>query len=162
MRIFPGHRIRARQFGDNYMVSRKADPLLFASAFAVQYFGGGFVVNFGLVNDREPEIKGVPISGVSPTGKREPQPVIANTKKFDEEGRLWVALKVKIDLETLRIKEATVVCTDRLASDNEEEALHALAVLTRADELHQIVHFHLRHGVVRPAQGRLRHLFWSV
>lgn len=165
MKIHPGHNIRTAKFGDSVVVSRGSSPFLWGGAFSVVYAGDFFLVNFGLVNEIEPEVRGVPISGVMADGTRVEQPRVECPKDdFDAEGRLWVALRVEVDDKgRFTAKKATVVTTKQIKSSGDEKVgLHPLALLTRGSELHQITHFHLRHAWVTPPQGPARHFFWSA
>lgn len=167
MKIFPGNNVRTAQFGSDYIVSRASNPLTFASAFATSFHGDFFLVNFGLLNEAEPTINKVPISGIDREGKpvQGGQPRLFNPDHFDAEGRLWVAVKVVTEGERneLGIKELSVITTRSLLKENTNDtAVHPLALLRKSGEMHQITHFNLRYSKQTESLGRGRHFFWSV
>lgn len=167
--IYPGHNIRTRSFGQDgrhVIVSRGSNPALWSGAFAIALGGDYVTVNFGMVNEVEPEINGVPISGVTDKGVRVGQPQLNMGDDFDAEGRQWVALQVEVNDDGRFSKKPTVVMTkDIRRSGDEKIGLHPLGVFTRTSELHQITHFNLKHAwvkSVRKDSGPARHFFWSA
>ena len=169
MKVFPGNNVRTAKFGSDYIVSRSAHSLTFASAFATSFHGGFFLVNFGTVNDEEPTIGDAPISGIDSEGRpvKGGQPRLLNPDKFDAEGRLWVAVKVTTEEggNGRTMKELTVITTTALLRENSSTvAVSPMALLRKSGELHQIAHFNLRYSKQNEAPGRPRgqHFFWSV
>jgi len=169
MKVFPGNNVRTAKFGSDYIVSRTAHSLTFASAFATSFHGSFFLVNYGTVNDVEPTIDGVPISGIDSEGKPAEggQPQLLNTNQFDAEGRLWVAVKVITEEggNGRNIKEVTLITTKALLQENSSTtAVAPLALLRDGGELHQIAHFNLKYSKQNEVPGRPRgqHFFWSV
>lgn len=167
--IYPGHNIRTRSFGQDgghVIVSRGSNPSIWSGAFAIALGGDYVTVNFGMVNEVEPVINGVPISGVTADGERVQQPKLGLLKAFDEEGRQWVALQVTVDKNGRFAQNPTVVVTKDIGSSGDETVgLHPLGVFTRTRELHQITHFNLKHAWVKSARrdsGPARHFFWSA
>jgi len=166
--IYPGHNIRTRSFGQDgrhVIVSRGSNPSIWSGAFSLALGADYVTVNFGLVNDVEPEINGVPISGVTAKGDRVQQPQLILEDGFDAEGRQWVALQVEVDDEGRFAKKPTVVVTKDIRSSGEKIGLHPLGVFTITRELHQVTHFHLKHAwikSIRRDSGPARHFFWSA
>lgn len=166
--IYPGHNIRTRSFGQDgkhVIVSRGVNPAIWSGAFAIALGGDYVTVNFGMVNEVEPEINGVPISGVTAKGERVQQPQLSLDDSFDAEGRQWVALRVTVGDDGRFSEKPTVVVTKNLVSGDEKIGLHPLGVFTRTSELHQVTHFNLKHAwlkSIRRDSGPARHFFWSA
>jgi len=168
--ICGGPGVLVSRFGDQVVLAGRERRGRIDPAFPV-LFGGGFVqVGFGLVNDVEPTVGGVPISG-----KDGEVPQI-KIEGYDSEDRSWVMLKVTIDPQTgkfAKSKDAVTVVSmasageQRVAGESDTVGLHPLAVLT-PKRVHQITFFNLRHAVGYPvADGLgnfskvLQHFFWS-
>lgn len=167
--IYPGQNIRMRSFGkdgQHVIVSRGSNPTLWGGAFAIGLGADYVTVNFGMVNEVEPEINGVPISGVTAQGERVQQPQLELNEKFDAEGRQWVVLQVTVDEDGRFSKKPEVAIVTQLQSSKSDVGLHPLGVLTRTMEVHQITHFHLKHAWVKSVRrddgARPRHFFWSA
>jgi hypothetical protein len=171
-KIRGGPGVRVSRYGSSHIFSAPQKAWRWDPAFPVSY-GGNFVqVGFGLVNDVEPTVKGVPVSGDLKTGQ---QPKI-EILDYDAEGRAWVCLQVKVDLTTGKLAKegdsVTVVVkssagTQRVGGESAEVGLHVLAVVTKDGRVHQVTFFNLSHAIGYPTVDNLgnkskvpRHFFW--
>ena len=109
-----GANTRITQNPNGFSISFVPAGLNWSHPFRVNKQGSDYTVELGLINQMEPTISNVPISGIdAKTGK----PVAGGAPKlsigtdFDTEGRIWVVLKIVIDATGL-ITAATISTTN--------------------------------------------------
>jgi hypothetical protein len=132
-------------------------------------------VGYGTVNGFEPRVSGKRISGLNSEGRMDEIPVITGSELYDEYGRLYVCIRVKIDFETGKMvlppndDTLTVVISrhTRLAAEINEgldEKVywnHPIAVFGDAGHFGQIAYFNLMHYTSRKSVGRVWHHYFS-
>lgn len=162
-----GANTRITQTPNGFSVSFVPLGLNWSHPFRVVKFGKECTVDLGLVNQVEPKINNVPISGFdAKTGK----PVAGGVPKltigtdFDAEGRIWVVLKVVIDASGL-ITFATISTTNVWPKPVDPfTAWHPIALfkMQAGDaRLYQQTYHNLGHQWLKPLSGVGRHFFWA-
>jgi hypothetical protein len=151
-RIESGQGIRIRRTINGTIVSANIPNPVFLGAFTVSLVEGGqFSVARGFVNGIEPKINGVPITGQD----EKPRPTLKVPQSFDQSGRAWALVEVKINEKTLRIDqedpESVVIKADKsLASGDRLVGRHPIAMFVQADGgqiiKYQLSYFSLRHA----------------
>lgn len=163
LQILPGKGIMLTKSASGTVINSRAAAQAFRGAFWTTFGGDGVTIARGLVNSVEPLISGKKIS--------DPEAVLKFDDDWDDEGRAYVSLAVKVTSEAGRIdpkdKEAITVeiRTERkLTSDDGLTGYHDIAVIVRDPtvKLFQIAYFSLQHSTVKKDTGQgkgYRHFF---
>ena len=179
MSVKGGPGVRVRQYpGQHFTVSASGPPVYWRPAWPVYFNGADVAVGFGMVNEIEPRIGGIRISGRDDKGVLLPtgQPRLRLLPDYDSEGRQWVCVRVKVKSDgriDAKDKEAVtcVVVKDLLIASlggdfRGQVGLHPLALFRKSGEWFPVTYFHLQHRV---AKGKnvsgaevARHFFWPV
>jgi len=132
-------------------------------------------VGYGTVNGFEPRVGSKKISGFNSEGRMTEVPVITGIEEYDEYGRLYVCVRVKIDHNTGKMvlpvsdDSLTIVISRnlRLAAEANEGLdhrvywNHPIAVFGDAGHFGQIAYFNLMHYTSRKSVGRVWHHYFS-
>lgn len=170
LRLIAGRGVLLTRTSTGTVVSVRAAVTGFTGAWDVQISGQEATIGRGYVNGKEPELKGVPISGTKEKGTPTLKLDVTN---YDKSGRSWIAIKATVD-ETGKIVEPkdgkgdlglTVVQTASLEDPDDSIGLHAIAMLKRREnetkELGrkvQIAFFDYQHLTSRQ-NAKWRHFF---
>jgi hypothetical protein len=163
-----GANTRILQTPNGFSVSFLPDGMNLKHPFRVLRTGKEFTVELGLVNQVEPTMNNVPISGIdAKTGK----PVAGGAPKYsigtdyDAEGRIWVVLKVVIKPSGI-ISSATISTTNVWPQPLDPlTAWHPIALFKKQSGdpvLYQQTFHNLGHQWLKPSSGLGRHFFWAV
>jgi len=165
----PGHGTRLTASNYGYSLSARSDGGAFAHPFKPSLTASGIRLAKGLVDEFEPTIKGVPISGDA----ENPQPVLElDPDVASEAGESWVCVEVEAGT---RINDAgEEELRERLSDESRAEIVHvdtprsldqaigrqALVLIVwqreRVFRALTITHFNLRYARI----GAVRHLFF--
>lgn len=151
--IRAGRDIRTLTVGDQTVISGRPNLYKKLSSWKLTFGGGVFSVGYGVVNQKQPTINGITISGDNAKDKTQP---IVKIVGYDGEGRTWVALQVTTDPATGKIAKAskslidpiTVISTnlstdDQLVSPNPNTWLWPLAIITEKGTVHKCCDYDL-------------------
>lgn len=148
----------------------------------MRYSGRKVIVGYGTVNNIEPRIGEVRISGRDDEGKPLPggPPQLKLLEDYDDEGRQWVCVRVEVTeegkIDEENPKAVTCVVVANLLAGAEQQGfrgqvgLHPLAVFRESGDWFPVTYFHLQHRVAtqnhpisgRPEPATARHFFWPV
>lgn len=162
----PGTGTRLTIAGSDFIYSAKPASASFAHPFRPALGGGGVRLARGLVEFREPTIKGVKIGGEQ--GKA--QPVLKlDAATANAKGESWVCVELHPDDHGAipADSEIEIVHSRQTGSVEKDRALCPLVMILwrnrRPVQAFAIVHFNLRYARVLPpggAIGAVRHVFY--
>jgi hypothetical protein len=162
-----GANTRILQNPNNFVISFDPSTLDWSHPFRISQTGKTFTVQLGLINQVEPTIQGLPISGIDKNGKSVVggAPKLTIASDYDSEGRNWVVLKVTTD-ELGKIKEATIIQTSTWPQPLDPyTGYHPIAMFKKSAGnavLFQQTYHNLAHQWIKPSTGLGRHFFWAV
>jgi len=123
-------------------------------------------IDVGYINQIEPTIGGVPMSGVDATGNSVPGgiPKLSFSGQYDSENRNWIALKTTIKSDGSIIKSEILSINDWPPVLDPFIAWHPLALIKKekgTPQLYQLTYHNLGHQWIKPTTGLGRHFFWA-
>ena len=162
-----GSNSRITQNPGGFIVSFDAPIPNWDHPFRLILTGKSFTIKAGMVNQMEPTISGVPISGIDSKGK----PVLGGAPKlqvpndFDGESRNWIVLKVTIRADG-SIEKAEILSTTSWPPVLEPlVAWHPIALFKKISGTatpYQLTYHNLGHQWIKPSSGQGRHFFWAA
>lgn len=162
----PGANTRITRMPGAFQVNFDPPGVNWDHPFRCSLTGNKLSVSIGLVNQVEPTIGGVRISGLDAKGNAIAggPPVITLGNEVDSEGRNWVALKVITDGSGHMTAEILTTTTWPQAA-TPFVGWHPLAVvktISGTPTLWQQTYHNLGHAWLKPSVGIGRHFFWAV
>jgi len=161
-----GANTRITQNPGGFIVNFDPPALNWNHPFRILISGNSFSVNVGTVNQVEPTIGGIPISGTDSKGK----PIVGGVPKlsvpsdFDSESRAWVALKIVIRPDG-SITSAQIVTTSTWPQVSDPyTGWHPIAMFKKISGTatpYQQTYHNLGHQWMKPSSGLGRHFFWA-
>lgn len=162
-----GSNSRITQNPGGFIVSFDAPAPNWDHPFRLIVSGKSFTVKTGLVNQIEPTIGGVPISGIDAKGKpiSGGVPSLPIPTDFDSESRNWIVLKVKTKVDG-SVVSAEIFSTALWPLPLDPMiGWHPIGLFKKisgnAAPFQQTFH-NLGHQWLKPASGIGRHFFWAA
>jgi len=166
LRPFAGSNTLITSLPNGYLVSFPPADFSWAHPFAVNFQSGKIKVSTGLIDQMEPTIGGLPISGISSSGTplKAGAPLLTLENNYDSERRSWIIARCEclesgdiMSAEILQIKNYPTPSPNVLQADVALAMIKNLSV--GGPTIFQIVYHNLSHQWLQPSGAAGRHFF---
>jgi len=161
-RVWPGNGTRIRRTPDGSTISASfADS--WDHPFKVFFAGDSCTIAKGTVDNIEPTIDGVPLSGDARKKKGIPT-LDLSAPEFNDDGLGWIVVEITVDPDQWKTTAAEIKQVDTLTADDKLKGRHPIALLAQRDggnpDCFQVEYFNLQHRTDGKDKTPTRHFFW--